>query len=103
MKGRVSMGNRSWEEWIAQYEGSHRNTVNRACHKIGIPAIAVAIILSPVLFVRPGWWWLPTGLFAGGWALQFLGHAFEGKPPEFFHDYRFLLVGLRWWIANARR
>jgi hypothetical protein len=28
--------------------------------------------------------------------------AFEGKPPEFFHDWRFLFVGLRWWMAKVR-
>jgi uncharacterized membrane protein YGL010W len=38
----------------------------------------------------------------GGWILQFVGHYYEGKPPEFFHDWRFLLVGLRWWLAKIR-
>jgi len=33
--------------------------------------------------------------------VQFVGHAFERKLPEFFHDWRFLLVGLRWWIAKV--
>jgi hypothetical protein len=33
---------------------------------------------------------------------QFVGHAFEGKPPEFFRDWRFLFVGLRWWVAKMR-
>jgi len=41
-------------------------------------------------------------LFVTGWALQFIGHAFEGKRPEFFHDWRFLFVGLRWWVAKVR-
>ena len=40
------------------------------------------------------------GLFVAGWVLQFIGHAFEGKPPEFFKDWRFLFVGLRWWFAK---
>jgi hypothetical protein len=34
--------------------------------------------------------------------LQFVGHAVEGKPPEFLKDPRFLLVGLRWWFAKIR-
>jgi uncharacterized membrane protein YGL010W len=38
------LGNRTWEEWIAQYEGSHRHPVNRACHTVGIPAIAVSLL-----------------------------------------------------------
>jgi len=36
------------------------------------------------------------------WALQFIGHYFEGEPPEFFKDWRFLFVGLRWWMAKIR-
>ena len=36
------------------------------------------------------------------WVLQFVGHYYEGKPPEFFHDWRFLLVGLRWWLAKIK-
>ena len=39
-------------------------------------------------------------LFVIGWILQFIGHAFEGKPPEFFSDWRFLFVGVRWWWAK---
>ena len=41
-------------------------------------------------------------LFVVGWVFQFVGHAFEGKPPEFFHDWRFLFVGVRWWVAKMR-
>jgi uncharacterized membrane protein YGL010W len=96
------LGNRTWDEWIRQYEGSHQNPVNRACHTIGIPAIALSLLLAPVLFWRPDWWPAPAILFAGGWILQFVGHAFEGKPPEFFHDRRFLFVGLRWWLQKVR-
>lgn len=50
----------------------------------------------------PGWWGLPAGCFLSGWVLQFIGHAFEGKPPEFFRDWRFLLVGLTWWLRKVR-
>ena len=32
-------------------------------------------------------------LFTGGWALQFLGHKFEGMKPAFFDDVKQLLVG----------
>jgi hypothetical protein len=24
----------------------------------------------------------------------------EGQPPEFFKDWRFLFVGVRWWMAK---
>ncbi|HYL92368.1 MAG TPA: Mpo1-like protein, partial [Alphaproteobacteria bacterium] len=45
-------------------------------------------------------WPYAVGLFVFGWILQFIGHAFERKEPEFFHDWRFLLVGVRWWWAK---
>ena len=32
-------------------------------------------------------------LFSGGWALQFLGHKFEGMKPAFLDDVQQLLVG----------
>ena len=38
-------------------------------------------------------WRMPTAMFLAGWMLQFAGHIVEGKPPEFFKDWRFLLVG----------
>jgi len=50
----------------------------------------------------PALWWTAAALFVAGWIFQFVGHAFEGKPPEFFHDWRFLFVGLRWWVAKMR-
>ncbi len=49
-----------------------------------------------------GLWPWALGLFVAGWVFQFVGHAFEGKPPEFFHDWRFLFVGLRLWLAKIR-
>lgn len=36
---------------------------------------------------------LAAVLFAGGWALQFWGHRFEGVKPAFLDDARQLLVG----------
>ena len=29
-------------------------------------------------------------------------HPVKGKRPEFLHDWRFLFVGLRWWVAKVR-
>jgi len=62
--------------------------------------IAVSLLLIPVALWRSQWWWAVLGLFVAGWLFQFVGHAFEGKPPEFFKDWRFLFVGLRWWFAK---
>lgn len=93
---------KSWDEWIGQYAQSHQNAVNRFCHTIGIPLIAVSIVLfiaSP--FVR-NLWQVALLLFVVGWIFQFVGHWFEGKPSEFLRDWRFLFVGLRWWAAKIR-
>ena len=47
--------------------------------------------------------WYPAAvMFVAGWILQFVGHAFERKMPEFFRDWRFLFVGLRWWMNKVR-
>jgi uncharacterized membrane protein YGL010W len=96
------LGNRSWDEWIARYAGSHQHPVNRFCHTLGIPLIALSLPLFVVTLFVHRLWPLPTTLFVVGWVFQFVGHAFEGKPPEFLHDWRFLLVGLRWWVAKIR-
>ena len=98
----MALGNRSWDEWIAQYSLSHQNALNRICHTAGIPLIALSLLLTPLLLIHAGWWKWLAALFAGGWVLQFIGHAFEGKPPEFLKDWRFLFVGLRWWFAKIR-
>ena len=95
------LGNRTHEQWIAQYAASHQNPANRLCHTLGIPTIllAIAIFLCSI-FIH--WLWpYALGLFMLGWILQFVGHAFERKEPEFFHDWRFLFVGVRWWWAKV--
>ena len=96
------LGNRPTAEWIAQYATSHQHPVNRLCHTLGIPLIVLSLALVvPALFVAR-FWPIPLALFLAGWIFQFVGHAVEGKSPEFFHDWRFLLVGLRWWAAKIR-
>jgi uncharacterized membrane protein YGL010W len=96
------LGGRSWDEWIARYAGSHQNRVNRLCHTIGIPLIVISIPTFVVSFWVSGLWRMALTMFLLGWVFQFIGHAVEGKPPEFFHDWRFLLVGVRWWVAKLK-
>jgi uncharacterized membrane protein YGL010W len=96
------LGGRPWNEWVEQYGLSHEHPVNRFCHTIGIPLIVMSLLVGVVAIAVPGLWWIAAALFVGGWILQFVGHAFEGKPPEFFRDWRFLFVGLRWWVAKMR-
>ena len=96
------MGRASWDEWISEYAQGHQNSVNRACHTIGIPMIASSIVLLVLTPFIAGFWRVPVALFVVGWVFQFIGHAFEGKAPEFFKDWRFLFVGLRWWFAKIQ-
>lgn len=95
------MGGRSWDDWIEEYSESHQNSVNQLTHKIGIPMIAISVLLIPVSLFVGGFWRVVVGLFVVGWIFQFIGHYFEGKPPEFFKDWRFLFVGLRWWFRKT--
>jgi uncharacterized membrane protein YGL010W len=93
---------RTSEEWIAQYGRSHTHPVNRLLHTLGIPMIALSLPLFVVAYFVQGFWMVPAALFVIGWVFQFVGHGFEGKPPEFLKDPRFLFVGLRWWFAKIR-
>lgn len=94
------LGGKTWDEWITQYAKSHQHPVNRFCHTVGIPLIAVSLPLFVAALFMRGLWPVPAAMFVAGWAFQFVGHWFEGKPPEFFSDWRFLFVGLRWWMAK---
>ena len=95
------MGGRSWDEWIEEYSHSHEHPVNRLTHSFGIPMIALSVLMAPVCFFVANLWIAALVLFVVGWILQFVGHYFEGKPPEFLKDYRFLFVGLRWWFKKV--
>ena len=87
-------------DWIAQYSSSHQHPVNRVCHTFGIPMIVVAILMGLAGFAMRSLWMPALVIFIVGWVLQFIGHYFEGEKPEFFKDWRFLFVGLRWWFAK---
>jgi uncharacterized membrane protein YGL010W len=104
------LGQKPMAQWVEEYGHSHQHPINRMCHTFGIPMIALSVLLAIGLVVvflaghtssatRVGAW-VAGVLFVLGWGLQFVGHAVEGKPPEFFRDWRFLFVGLRWWIAK---
>ena len=95
------MGGRTWDDWIDEYSESHQHPMNKLTHQFGIPMIAVSILLVIPAFFVGGLWRFALGLFVVGWVLQFIGHWFEGKPPEFMKDYRFLFVGMRWWMKKT--
>lgn len=81
----------SLSTYLAKYREDHQHPVNKALHTVGIPMIVASL---PVFPFNP---LLGAAMFVVGWILQFIGHAFEGKPPEFLKDWRFLFVGTRWW------
>lgn len=71
--------------------------------------MVMAVVLGASLAV--GQWiaaqntaiWLMTGggLFVAGWAIQFLGHYYEGKKPAFVDDVVGLLVGPLFVVAEV--
>jgi uncharacterized membrane protein YGL010W len=44
---------------------------------------------------------IAAALFVVGWALQFLGHRYEGMKPAFYDDARQLLIGPLFVLAEA--
>jgi uncharacterized membrane protein YGL010W len=98
----MQLGSRPMSEWIRQYAGSHQHPVNRWLHTLGIPMIVASLAAAAAAVVWPWLWWPAAALFIAGWGLQFVGHAVEGTAPEFFKDWRFLLVGVRWWLAKLQ-
>ena len=69
------LGNRTSEQWIAQYATSHQHPVNRACHTLGIPTILVSVAVFIAGFFIHRLWLYALALFAIGWVFQFIGHA----------------------------
>lgn len=96
------MGRASWDSWLSDYAQSHQHPVNRFCHTIGVPMVASSVALGLAALVAPPLFFPAAFLFVVGWAFQLVGHAYEGKPPEFLRDPRFLFVGLRWWVAKMQ-
>jgi uncharacterized membrane protein YGL010W len=41
-------------------------------------------------------------MFVVGWILQFVGIILKENRRNFFRDWRFLFVGLRWWLKKMR-
>lgn len=77
-------------DYLRLYAEDHQHPLNRLTHLFGIPMIVASL---PLLVLRPR---VGFSLFGAGWALQFLGHHFEGKRPSFTRDPRYLAVGPLW-------
>jgi uncharacterized membrane protein YGL010W len=59
--------------------------------------IGTAIASLPL----PLWAGATTGLLVGGWALQLVGHYFEGRKPAFLDDIKSLLDGPLFLVAEV--
>lgn len=54
-------------------------------------ALTAGNAIAAMSFV--GWLATSIGIFAVGWVIQFIGHAYEGKKPAFVDDLVGLLIG----------
>ena len=71
--------------------------------KVMTTALGVTCVAGTAIAALPFPIWAATSgtLFAGGWAIQFLGHKFEGKKPAFLDDLASLLIGPLFLAAEA--
>lgn len=91
----------TWSQRFAHaaehYEATHRNPTNRVLHMVGIPMILGGTV---GLLASPRWtppWFLSAGAFAGGWALNFVGHfGYEKNRPAFEEDPLSFVAGPVW-------
>ncbi|MGK9170836.1 DUF962 domain-containing protein [Inquilinus limosus] len=72
--------------------------------------LAMAVVVIPGLIVAHAvvdggsarvTWVVAATLFVGGWALQLLGHAYEGKKPAFLSNLFQLLIGPMFLMAET--
>ncbi|GAA6141073.1 Mpo1-like protein [Hydrogenophaga sp. 5NK40-0174] len=58
-------------------------------------ALALALAGASWIARQETVWWLSAGIgtFVVGWAIQFVGHLYEGRKPAFMDDVRSLLIG----------
>ncbi len=65
--------------------------------------LTLSLWIAMQLAVQPMSIWLGSGigLFVVGWALQFLGHYYEGRKPAFVDDLMGLAIGPLFVLAEA--
>jgi uncharacterized membrane protein YGL010W len=67
------------QNWLER----HRDRRSLVLHVIGIPPTVIALLLFPVYatLLSIPLFLFSLSLFFGGYAVQFLGHAFDGTEP----------------------
>jgi len=82
---------KSLVQYLEDYRREHSQLGTKLTHMVGIPMILASLPIVPVNPV------VGVGMFAGGWALQFIGHyVFEKNDPAFFGDSWNLFIGAIW-------
>jgi uncharacterized membrane protein YGL010W len=66
---------------------------------LGLAMAALLIAMGAAARALPAWSF--AGFFALGWALQLLGHRFEGRSPAFTRNFLHLLVGPFWILRET--
>jgi uncharacterized membrane protein YGL010W len=74
--------------------------------RFGIAMALLLVVMQPIgyaLAALPTAQWLGwgIGLFVVGWAIQFVGHYFEGRKPAFVDDLKSLLIGPLFVVAEV--
>jgi hypothetical protein len=79
------------ENWLDR----HRGVVSFTLHMVGIPLTLLGVLMVPIALSALSWRTLVValGLFVGGYAFQFLGHALEGSEPG-------EVTAIRRWLAR---
>ncbi|MES2700561.1 MAG: Mpo1-like protein [Pseudomonadota bacterium] len=67
----------------------------------GLLALSCWLALPLAALATAVWLGWGVGLFVAGWAIQFVGHAFEGRKPAFVDDLKSLLVGPLFVVAEV--
>lgn len=72
---------RAKPRWLARWLERHQHPVSFWLHMIGIPLTVAALVVALVQLKLDRWdlWWRPVVLLVVGYALQWLGHRFEGN------------------------
>ncbi len=89
--GATALATRYYRQLDPRYGAIMASVLGATC------AIGTGIAQLPL----PLWAGAAAGLFVGGWALQFVGHYFEGRKPAFLDDLRGLLDGPLFLVAET--
>lgn len=65
--------------------------------------VLVVVVVSWVDGLATPLWLISAVAFVLGWLGQFIGHRIEGKPPSFFKDLQYLMIGPIWLLAAVYR